>query len=357
MTVHDVFAEVVGFVPWGSAESLEPVWLTPTSSEIWPVAEKHVETRLRVLPDGSTQLTLRNSAGARVVRLGAEQVAIQSAADIVRDAVITRENVVILEQVDYRTFDVRCVAADGTTLWQHRYPAEPGDHRRVAYDSRLLTDSHGRVFVSTHGSLIHVDDSASTVVAQWEGRAAVMSSDGRIGYIRTEQQRLWVTREIETATETTTELDPEKRDILHDVVGVDAAGRSYWRGYGTIARMTPDGDVDWLVRSNGISVSEEHGATILTHDMFGGSKGRLAGRGDDGGYVLYQAKEGSYGLLSYLDRDGRPLRVESAPDDIWLTMDIDRWPDFSSVTPDGAVLVTVQSKHGVHVVRLTPDNA
>jgi len=353
-----VDAEVVGFVRWEPAsEHLEVVWPTPTSSEIWPLAMKHADPDLRALPDGAPQLTLRNSAGARVVRLGAEpaHVVVRSTAASVVNAVLTPDgSVVVLEKVDNRTFDVRAVAPDGTTIWKHSYSATPGGHDGVRYHSRLLVDSRGRVFVSTRGSLIRVDDTESTVVAEWSGMNAVSCPDGRIGYVRIEpsRTRYWVVLDLDTSEETAIELSQP----LDDVIGVDEEGRVYWRSFGKIARMTPDGDVDWLVTSRGIAVSEDFGATILAgENELGHGMGRLAGRGDDGGYLFYQAVQGTYGKLSYLDRHGRLLRTEPAPEDVWLTMDFAQRPDFSSVTPDGAVLVAVRSKHGVHVVRLTQE--
>lgn len=348
------FAEVVGFVRWDPSELLEIVWPTPTDSNIWPLAMKHAEADLRALPDGSPQLTLRNSAGAQVVRLGAEptQVVVSTEASIV-DAVLTpEENVVVLEKVDHNTFTVRHMTPDGTTTWKHSYSGKPGDHDGVRYHSKLLVDSRGQVFVSTRGSLIRVNDAESTVVAEWPGMNAVACPDGRIGYVRIGRARDWVVLDLDTAEETAVQLSEE----LDDVIGVDVEGQVYWRSFGKIARMTPDGDVDWLVTSRGIAVSEEFGATILLdQNEFGIGMGRLAGRSDDGGYVFYQAVQGSYGKLSHVDRHGRLLRTEPAPEDIWLTMDIAQRPGFSSVTPDGAVLIAVRSKQGVHVVRLTKE--
>jgi hypothetical protein len=382
MTLDDTFAEAVGFVGWdppeGAHELLVAVWPTPTSSKIWPTAVTHAESRLRALSDGSPQLMLRNSAGARVVRLGAEsaRVAIQSTAESLVDAVMTpNESVVVLEQVDHRTFDTRCVTLDGATIWKYTYAAEPRGRGGVKYDSRLLADSRGRVFISTHGSLIQVDGTGSTVVARWSGMPAVLCPDGRIGYVRNgpSRTRYWVVLDVDTSADTTTELSPETREVLDDVIGVDAMGRVYWRSFGKVTRMLPGGEIDWLVTWGGIAVSEGYGATILTFgenkhvvrfdnggrvsiDLSSGdlddSLGRLAGRTDDGGYILYKTVQGTYGKLSYLDRYGRLIRTELAPDDVWLTTDSAQWPDFSSVTPDGSVLVAVRSKLGIHVVRL-----
>jgi hypothetical protein len=341
------FTEVVGFVRWEDDELLELVWPTPTDSDLWPLAMKHAEPDLRALPDGSPQLTLRNSTGARVVRLGAEpaHVVVSTPASIT-DAVLTPEgSVVVLEKTGNNTFTVRHLTPDGTTTWTHSYSGKPGGHDGVRYHSRLLIDSRGQVFVSTRGSLIRVNDTESTTVAEWSGMNAVSCPDGRIGYART---REWVVLDLDTSEETVV----EPNEALDDVIGVDAEGRVYWRSFGKIARMTPDGDIDWQVTSRGIAVSEEFGATILTTDdnEFGDDLGRLAGRGDDGGYVFYQAVQGSYGKLSHVDQHGRLLRTEPAPEDIWLTMDTAQRPGFSSVTPDGAVLVAVRSKLGVHVV-------
>jgi hypothetical protein len=344
------FAEAVGFVRWDPSELLEIVWPTPTDSNIWPLAMKHAEADLRALPDGSPQLTLRNSTGARVVRLGAEpaQVVVSTAASII-DAVLTpEENVVVLEKVDHNTFTVRHMTPDGTTTWKHSYSGKPGDHDGVRYHSRLLVDSRGQVFVSTHGSLIRVSDTESTVVAEWSGTNAVACPDGRTGYVRIERATDWVVLDLDTAEETAVQLS----EAPDDVIGVDAAGRVYWRSFGKIVRMTPDGEIDWLVTSRGIAVSEKFGATILAvgENEVGEGMGRLAGRSDDGGYLFYQAVQGSYGKLSHVDQDGRLLRTEPAPEDVWLTMDTAQRPGFSSVTPDGAVLVAVRNKLGVHVV-------
>jgi outer membrane protein assembly factor BamB len=318
-----------------------------------------------------------------VVRLGAEPALgiVRSTAESIVDAVMTADgSVVVLEQqADLYTFDVRCVTPDGTTIWKHSYRAKPGSHDGVRYDSRLLADSHGRVFVSTRGSLVQVDGSGSTVVARWSGMPAVLCPDGRIGYLRIEpsRARYWVVLDVDTSADTTIELGPATREeVLHDAIGVDAVGRVYWRGHGKLARMLPDGDIDWLVTLRWIAVSERYGATILTFtndhmvrfDNRGresidlstcdldSSMGRLAGRRNDGGYLLYKTLQGTYGRLSHVDRYGRLIRTEPAPDDVWLTMDTAQLPDFSSVTPDGAVLVAVRSKSWVHVVRLTPDD-
>jgi hypothetical protein len=319
MTVSDASAEAIGFVAWAQDEALEPAWL-PTSADTYTQPSTYAEPRLRVLPDGSPQLTLRNSAGARVVRLGTAPV--QVTAEFVRDAVMTPDgNVVLLDQIDVYRFNVRCVTPDATVLWSHSFRREPSD-RGVA---RLLTDSDGRVFA-----------------------------------------------------ETTTVADPERRE-LGDEIGADGAGRVYWRGPRTIARTLPDGETDWLVDIGGITVSEGHDVTVLTYgangrvarfdnggrvsvDMPPEDMGRLVGRGDDGEYILHRLiwtnkYRKPHGQLTYLDRSGRRLRTELAPDDIWLTMDIAQRPDFSSVTADGEVLVAVTGKLGVHVVRLTPGSA
>jgi hypothetical protein len=370
--MDDTFAEAIGFVPWGPSETLRPAWL-PTSADTYNQPPTHDEPKLRVLPDGSPQLALRNSAGARVVRVG--DAPVQVTAELVRDAVTTPDGtIVLLEQVGFDKLALRGVRPDGTTLWQQNCPD-------AEYNSRLLTDSQGRVFVAIGGSLIQVDESASTVFARLPGSQAVLCPDGRIGYVRAGH---WVVRDLGTGSEEETALgsDLEERD-LREVIGVDASGRVYWRGCQTIARMLPDGDIDWLIHIGGIAVSERHGVTVLTYsddsrvarfasggrvsiDLPSGDlddrSGRLAGRGDDGEYVLYKLiwqrpyREPD-GQLTYLDREGRPLRTELAPDDIWLTMDISQQPDFSSVTPDGAVLVAVNSELGVHVVRLTPGRA
>jgi hypothetical protein len=381
VTIDDASAEVIGFVPWGQpdgpSEWMEPAWL-PTSADTYAQPPMYGEPRLRVLPDGSPQLTLRNSAGARVVRLGAASV--QVAAEFVRDAVMTSDgNVVLLEQTANHTFNVRCVTADGTVLWSHSYPSRSSDEHGVRYDSRLLADSRGRVFVTVGGALIQVDESASSVVASYSGGRAVMCPDGRIGYRR---GSYWVVRDIDTAEETTAAFALGGRDI-REVIGVDAAGRVYWRGYTTVARMSPDGDFDWLMDIGGIAVSEKYGVTILTYGENGrvarfdngnrvsvdlsaedseGRIGRLAGRGDDGEYLLHRLNWARRyrkpdARLTYLDRAGRLLRTELAPDEMWLAMDIAKEPDFSSVTSDGAVLVAVNSELGVHVVRLTPGRA
>jgi len=54
---------------------------------------------------------------------------------------------------------------------------------------------------------------------------------------------------------------------------------------------------------------------------------------------------------------GAETVTEAAPDEMWMTMDVAKEPDFSSVTPDGVGLVAVNSELGVHVVRLTPGRA
>jgi hypothetical protein len=373
--VDDVSAEAVGFVPWGPAETLQPAWL-PTSTDTYKQPATHDEPKLRVLPDGSAQLTLRNSVGARVVRLGATPVRVT--AEHVRDAVTTTDGtVVVLDQVGFDRFNVRSVRPDGTTLWQQDCP-------EAKYDSRLLIDSQDRVFLAISGSLVHVDESGSTVVARWPGSAAVRCPDGRMGYVRAGagQTRYWVVLDLDTAEETAIELNLVERG-LQEVIGVDAAGRVYWRGHRTLARMLPDGEIDWLVDIGGITVSERHGVTTLTYgengrvarfgngdrvsvDLpsadAGGSTGRLVGRGEDGEYVLHrlvwtERHRKPDGQLTCLDRSGRLLRTEFAPDELWLTMDISQRPDFSSVTPDGAVLVAVNSEPGVQVVRLTPGRA
>ncbi|MEV4319760.1 hypothetical protein [Actinocrispum sp. NPDC049592] len=380
MTREDAIVELVGFVAWGPegglSEAQEPAWL-PTSTDTYMQPPTYAASKLRVLPDGSPQLTLRNSAGARVVRLGSPPV--QVAGEFVRDAVMTPDgNVVLLDQLDIYRFDIRCVTADGTVLWGHAHVRKPSDHGGVRYDSRLLIDSLGRVFVAISGSLIQVDESASTVVAHYPGGHAVMCPDGRIGYARAQanQTGYWVVRDIGTAEETATEVALGERD-LRDVVGADAAGRVYWRGQQAIARMVPGGGFDWLVDIGGITVSERYGVSILTYEqdrgvarfdngdrvpVADGGMGRLVGRGDDGEYVLHRLVwTGRYkkpdARLTYVDRDGRVLRTEAAPDEMWLTMDIAQPPDFSSVTADGAVLVAVSSELGVHVVRVAPGGA
>ncbi len=381
MTVDDVFAEVVGFAPWGPpdgpAEWLQPAW-GPSSADTYKQPPKHGEPKLRVLPDGSPQLTLRNSAGARVVRLGAAPV--QVSAKFVRDAVATSDgNVVLLDQVDFHRFDVRCATPDGVILWSHSFSGKSSDGRDVNYKSRLLIDARERVFLAPAGSLFLVDGPASPVLTSWPGGHAVMCPDGRISYARAEEAQVvsWVVRDLDKGVETTTELgrlaDPEVRDVI----GVDAAGHIYRRGWTKIARELPGHGVDWLVDIGGITVSEQYGVSILAYgedrsvarfDNGGrvpvedGGVGRLVGRGDDGEYILHRLIRTNWydkpdAQLTYVDRDGRVLRTEFAPDDMWMTMDIAQQPDFSSVTPDGAVLVAVNSELGVHVVRLTAGEA
>jgi hypothetical protein len=357
----DATAEAIGFVPWappGSpAELREPVW--PVSTADRTSAERHVEARLRALPDGSPQLTLRTTAGARVVHLGAEptEVTVESDARLVRDAVTTVDGTVVaLEQFGHDRFEAR---GTGITPWRHPLPG-------AGYDSQLLTDAGGRIFVTTRDSLIQVDAAAATVVARLAGGRAVMYPDGRIGFAR---DRSWVVRDMDTSEETATEIGPAGRTALREAIGADAAGRIYWRGPGTVARMLPDGDLDWLVTLNGIAVSEEHGVTLGTLagdvarfdnggrvrvDASADHMGQLAGRGDDGEYLLYREVRAGHGQLSSVDSDGRLLRSGPAPDDIWLTRDSAQSPDFSSVTTDGAVLVAVRAEPGVHIVRLTP---
>lgn len=230
-----------GFVPWGAAgvpELLIPPLPVSTQSPDPEVLER-ARMAVHALPDGTPLLRAPDRLFARfvdqvrLVRLSTPVVSVDIAADDdgqIQDVVMDAEGrMVVLDVVaGGRRFNVRRLRPDGTVEWTMAdLPAR--------YYSRFHADNEGRrVFLlcvegADRGSgsgqrfLLRVDDRSGQVVRR-AGWTPHVRRDGRVFFMRSD--------------------DPRR---MRGFLGFDAAGNFYARDLDTITRMSPAGDVDWLV--------------------------------------------------------------------------------------------------------------
>lgn len=380
MVVRDVYARSRAFVPWGLDDGVPELFVP--GPRFWyqrePTAVRRANVKVRSLPDGTPQLLSPAPGGARLFRLSDSPVRIDIESDwFVMDAVVDAEGYATI--LEYSNPDdalrVRRVRPDGTFRWTMSdvpltRPGYPREH------AKLLADIRCRVFLTADELLMRVDDESGELLPGPGYDVEAMYSDGRLGFVRyddTRNIRDWVSLDLTTGGETTVECREEAGyDLNVGSVGVDAAGRVYGE-YEYLGRMTPTGLLDWCVELGGITVSRLRDITVLSASENGSRSllqesgrvfieqtpdtdaGWLAGRRDDGGYVLYAPDDEGIGELLYLDANGRSTGSEPADSDVWSTIDYAQCPGPSSVTPDGEVLVAVLTRDGVHVVGLSPD--
>jgi hypothetical protein len=330
---------------------------------------------------------IRTLLGALVVRLDAEQTRydVSTSAGSVQDAVITSiGRVVVLERLTAGRYAVRYLAMDGSTVWRHIWIGTRSHSGEVP--ARLLIDSHDQIFLA-HGdhSLVHIAETTATIDGvRSDHRHIIMCPDDRVGFIRsaynavTPNTRIrspeWTTLDLESQSETTTEISLTKPDSATRVIGSDSSGQVYMIGFHGLTRRSESGEIDWEPTLPGIAFSKRDGATLhytsratgtglladknnvveLNPSEFEESPGVLVGREEDDGYLMYSLEDGTYGRLTHLDAAGRFLRTEQAPEDILMRCDEMLRPSHSSVTPDGKVLVPVHTGDGVYVVALQP---
>jgi hypothetical protein len=298
----------VGFVAWdadnGVPELLIP--LPPTSTHN-PEGEQRAATAVRALADGTPLLLApdvlfaRFVDRARAIRLADPVVRIDlETTGLILDALVKPSGeAVVLERVgpSGENFRVRKLRPDGDQAWAL-------SNLEARYDARLLTDARGRVFLgcdagpkhrpATDPYLIRVDDGSGAEVARWDGADdPAVYPDGRVGFVRYDQRR-------------------DLRDwvILDPETGAEAVVR------GT--------DETWDVLGGVIGIDAE--------DRVYGRSGDLLGRMTPNGELDWEAD------LTNLDGDWRAPRKES-------------------VTPDGEVLIVVETETGIQVIGLRADVA
>lgn len=370
MVNDDTVGRICAFLPWGSTDGVPEVFVPgfATGVQLVPPAPRRATIKVRALPDGTPQLLVPVDGGARVIRLGASpaRIDIEATGDVIDAVMDVGGGTVILERIGDACV-ARRVRPDGKASWCVTDNA--------ATSACLLTDSHGRVFVSSYDFLIEANGCPDRLVSSWPQRAdAVMHPDGRVGFMRHNPDRDthrdvrdWVL--LDPATGVTSLIKGRDATFLNRAIGMDASGRVYGHDAGSLGRMTPSGHLDWLVELAGVAVSQRHGVTVLSQQGSNGTlldrDGRvpvdravecerlwLAGRREDGGYVLHDFSGYDYGSLLYLDAHGRLVGVEHAGSDAWLTTDVSQQASASSVTPDGEVLIAVTTRSGVYVIGL-----
>jgi hypothetical protein len=368
---NDVIAAARGFVPWGTAGGV-PEFVVPgpgADGRSGTGAPRRVDVTVRALPDGVPQLVAPADYGTRIVRFSAPRATldIRSYAWILDAVMMPDVTAFILEEND-DALAVKRVDSTGNTLWTlSDLPST--EH------ARLLADIRGQVFLATDEFVVRVDDESGRQVAgSRPGGEAVMYRDGHVGFVLFDPRREtrdWIIHDLETGVEKVVRGGDDTDEILARPIGVDAAGCVYGDSIDALGRMTPFGRLDWLFEVSGIAVSPRHGVSVMTLDkdanpILRDESGRtpvdeaaeshstwLAGRADDGGYVLHAPDNGP-GDLRFLDSNGRLVARRQADEDVWLTIDFQEPPSASSVTPDGELLVPVLSRDGVHIVGLRP---
>ncbi len=301
-----------GFVPWDAEAGLpellvryEPNQLTTGAPG--PEIEQRAPVAVRALADGTPLLfspdvmSARFFDSVRVIRLSDPVVRadIETSGQILDVLLDATGEAVVLERVgpSGEDFRVRKLLPAGRTAWTL-------SHLDARHDARLLTDTRGRIFLgcdtgpkfrpATDPYLIRVDDGSGAEVARWDGAGEpAIYADGRIGFVRYDVRRDvrdWVILDPGTGAEKVIKGTDDTWGVLGGVIGIDAEDRVYGFGDDLLARLAPDGSLDWEVD--------------LT-DLAGG----------------------------------------------WWA------PRVGAVTPDGEVLVGIETDGGVQVIGLRPDEA
>jgi hypothetical protein len=271
---------------------------------------------------------------------------------------------------------VRRVCAAGATCWRVAATAGTADAVRelVGYgeDGTVLAVAAGPpprlVAVAVDGSVADV-----CALPGADGRC-VRNGRGQLGFLRFDAAsgtRRWVLVAPDGATsETVVAGGPRDR-----LLGLDAEGRLHVERAGALVRFGADGEVDAELPLTALVVD---GADVWTAGPAPGGRGlvvtsltrpevpavtldpgadgawRLAGRADDGAFVLHDsaATDGPGTLARFAPESGAPLRSAPAPEDVWL-----RWfdlapPGIPSVADDGGIDRVALGPAGAVVVRL-----
>lgn len=254
-------------MPWGP-DGVPDLFIPPlpTSTESGDPNDVHrAGVAVHALADGTPLLRAPDELFARfvdrvrLIRLSSPVTSIDIAADDgqVQDVVMDAEGGVFVLDAggDGRRFTVRRLRPNGAVAWTT-------DNLPARFYSRFLADSEGRVFLQCEegadysaGSgvrfLLRVDDRSGQVVARREGWTPHLRLDGRVFFTRWDVDH-WSLLDDETGVTSAFENTRDNHLIMARLVGVDTDGNLYGRDFGGVyARMTPLGDVDWLVESPG----------------------------------------------------------------------------------------------------------
>lgn len=384
MVIDSVAGRVVHFLPWGQdgvpqriVEEPEPGGalggFAPRAD--WVATMTSANIRLRVLPDGGTQLSAPIDGGVRLIRLGSRMFHRDIPSGVhVSDAVLFEdESAILLEGSGLREYAVRRVDAGGSTIWDLDSTPDRDSWPEVDIRSKLLMTGPERVLLSNYDSLLRIDDGSAECLYRWKRLSAVAYPDGRVGYTRHHAGGGgydYVTIDLANSSETVlTSTHHTVGLLLAQLIGVDGDDRVY--GFQT-ERMSPGGELEWSASVTGIVVSDDLQVTMQTHphehdrdrrvirigeltiDMTD-HVGYLIGRNADGSYLLRQpATRHRPDLVHTYDSQGRYLRSVPSPDDVALAYFVTQHVTHSSVTKDGEVLVVVKGPAGVYVVGLRP---